>query len=75
LPGSRYVAGTVLGAERQERDEISAIFSEMTEHQPFVSEWRPFMVSLFDIPTVVVEQARCTDKFVAGWHTPNRISR
>jgi nucleotide-binding universal stress UspA family protein len=70
LPGSKYVAGAVHAFERSESDAIGAVFSEMTADQPFVSEWRPFMAPLFDIPMLVMEHARCADLIIAGQSDP-----
>jgi nucleotide-binding universal stress UspA family protein len=63
---SRYVAGTILGLERGERDAIAAIFATMTANQPFVSEWRATVSPLFEISTVVMDHARSADLIVAG---------
>ena len=70
LPGSKYVAGTVLASERKESDAIAAVFSEMTANQPFVSEWRTFTAPLFESPMLVMEHARCTDLIIAGQVDP-----
>jgi nucleotide-binding universal stress UspA family protein len=71
LPGGRYVAGTVHSFEREESDAIAAIFSKMTANQPFVSEWRSLMAPLFELPSVVLEQARRTDLIIAGQADPS----
>jgi nucleotide-binding universal stress UspA family protein len=71
LPGRKYVAGTVLTFERKESEAIAAIFSKMTANQPFVSEWRGLSAPLFELPSVVLEQARSTDLIIAGQADPS----
>ena len=34
------VLGSIVAAERQENEEIAAMFARMTANQPFVAEWR-----------------------------------
>jgi nucleotide-binding universal stress UspA family protein len=70
-PAGRYVAGRILKFEREESDAIAAVFTSMTTNQPFVSEWRTVVSPLFEISTVVMDHARCTDLIVTGQADPS----
>ena len=70
-PARRYVTERLLEFESAEREAIAAVFTTMTANQPFVSEWRAVVSPLFEIPSVVMAQARSTDLIVAGQADPS----
>lgn len=68
--GSKVLAG-VVAAERQETEEIAAIFSRMTASQPFPSEWLVRKVPHVDLASVVLERGRAADLIIAGQTDPD----
>ena len=71
LPYGGKVLGSVVAAERQETEEIAAIFARMTANQPFVAEWRPLKVPHVDLAPVVMDHGRAADLIIAGQTDPD----
>lgn len=67
--GSRIggeVVGALVGAARQEAEQIQAIFERMTANQPFVADWRSIKATGADLAEVVMEHGRVADLLVAS---------
>jgi len=71
LPYRGKVLGSMVAAERQETEEIAAIFARMTANQPFVAEWRAVKVPHVDHAPTVMDHGRATDLIIAGQTDPD----
>ena len=71
LPYRGKVLGSMVAAERQETEEIAAIFARMTANQPFVAEWRAVKVPHVDLAPTVMDHGRATDLIIAGQTDPD----
>jgi len=71
IPYGSKVLGSVVAAERQDTEEIAAIFAEATRNQPFVAEWRALKVPHVDLAGVVLDHGRAADLIVAGQTDPD----
>ena len=71
LPYGGKVLGSVVAAERQETEEIAAIFARMTANQPFVAEWRAVKVPRVDLAPTVMDHGRAADLIIAGQTDPD----
>lgn len=60
------VVGSIVGAARQESEQVHAIFARMTANQPFVAEWQAVKSMGADIAEIVMERGRAADLIVAS---------
>jgi nucleotide-binding universal stress UspA family protein len=63
--------GSIVGAERRNREAISEVFQNMTTGKPYVAEWRLQKVPHVDLAGVVMEHGRAADLIVAGQTDPD----
>ena len=71
IPYGGKVLGSMVAAERQETEEIAAIFARMTANQPFVAEWRAVKVPHVDLAPIVMDHGRAADLIIAGQTDPD----
>jgi len=65
------VLGSVAAGERQDTEEIAAVFARMTANQPFVAEWRALKVPHVDLAPIVMDHGRAADLIIAGQTDPD----
>ena len=65
----------MVAAERQETEEIAAIFARMTANQPFAAEWRAVKVPHVDLAHHRHGSRPCRRLIIAGQTDPDGSSR
>lgn len=65
------VVGSIVGAARQESEQIHAIFERMTANQPFVAEWQEIKAMGSDLAELVMERGRAADLIIASQADPD----
>jgi nucleotide-binding universal stress UspA family protein len=71
IPYGTQVLGSIVAAEREHTEKLSAAFARMTANQPFVSEWRSLKVPHVDLAPVVMDHGRAADLIIAGQTDPD----
>jgi nucleotide-binding universal stress UspA family protein len=71
IPYGAQVLGSIVAAEREQTEKLSAAFARMTANQPFVSEWRSVKVPHVDLAPVVMDHGRAADLIIAGQTDPD----
>jgi nucleotide-binding universal stress UspA family protein len=71
IPYGTQVLGSIVAAEREHTEKLSAAFARMTSNQPFVSEWRSLKVPHVDLAPVVMDHGRAADLIIAGQTDPD----
>src|SRR5262245_12319529 len=70
IPMASAALGSIVAAERRNREAIADTFKRMTTGRPFVAEWQLQKVSHIDPANVVIERGRAADLIVAGQTDP-----
>lgn len=63
---SGEIVGSIVGAARQESEQIKAVFDRMTANQPFVPEWVSIKAMGADIAELVMERGRAADLIITS---------
>ena len=63
---SAEIVGSIVGAARQESEQIKAVFDRMTANQPFVAEWVAIKAMGADIAELVMERGRAADLIITS---------